>query len=256
MSVKIVSREEAVRARTQFLKEEKEFTRQRDELSRRRRELPWVKVEKDYVFDGPAGPRRLGDLFDGRGQLIVYHFMFGPTWEEGCPSCSYVGDHLDGMRIHLAHRDVSLAAVSRAPIARLEAFRRRMGWQFPWVSSGGNAFNADFHVSPSDEEKAEGKMTYNYRKGDICLEDLPGVSVFAKSAQGAIHHTYSSYARGLDLLIGAYNWLDLVPKGRDEDGLKHSMAWVRHHDRYDDGYVVDATSPYVPPKDVESCCGK
>lgn len=255
MSIQIVGREEAVRARIQFLKEEKEFTRQRDELSRRRRELPWVKVEKDYVFEGPAGPRRLVELFAGSSQLIVYHFMFGPNWEEGCPSCSYVSDHLDGMRIHLAHRDVALAAVSRAPIARLEAFRRRMGWQFPWVSSGGNDFNADFHVSPSPEEKAEGKMTYNFQKGDIFLEDLPGVSVFAKDAKGAIYHTYSSYARGLDILVGAYNWLDLVPKGRDEGGLKHSMAWVRHHDRYDGHYVVDATSPYIPPKDVGSCCG-
>lgn len=250
----VVSREVWTQARVALLEKEKALTRRRDELSRERRELPWVSVEKPYRFTGPDGTRTLADLFDGRSQLAVYHFMFGPRWEAGCASCSFLGDHFNGMGIHLAHRDVSFAAVSRAPIGRIEAFKSRMGWTFPWVSSEGTDFNQDFHVTPSEQEKAAGKMQYNFSEGPIFLEDLPGLSVFAKGGDGRVFHTYSTYARGLDPILGTYQILDFVPKGRDEDGLVHSMAWVRHHDRYGAGYVVDPKTPYVPPKDVDGCC--
>jgi predicted dithiol-disulfide oxidoreductase (DUF899 family) len=247
---KVVSPAEWVKARKAHLAKEKEFTRLRDELSRQRSELPWEKVEKQYVFDGPNGKQKLADLFGKRSQLIVYHFMFGPGWKEGCPSCSYLADHFDGATVHLAHRDVAFAAISRATIAEIEPFKKRMGWRFPWVSSFGSDFNYDYHVSFSPEEKAKSnaKVEYNYELTEFPSEEMPGASVFYKDKGGDIFHTYSSYARGLDILVGTYNFLDLAPKGRDEDGLAFTMAWVRHHDRYEDGYFVDAAKLYSEPK--------
>lgn len=250
----VVSHEEWVAARRDFLAKEKEFTRLRDELSAQRRELPWEKVEKEYVFDSPRGKVKLADLFDGRGQLIVYHFMLGPGWEEGCKSCSYLSDHFDAPAVHLAQRDTTLAVISHAPLAEIEAFKKRMGWKFPWVSSFGSDFNFDSHVSFTPEEKASGKIEYNYGPAEYFSEEGPGLSVFAKNAAGEVFHTYSTYARGLDILVGAYNFLDLVPKGRDEDGLAFSMAWVRHHDRYAEGYVVDPAQTFQQPKISGSCC--
>jgi predicted dithiol-disulfide oxidoreductase (DUF899 family) len=229
---RIVSRDEWLAARKQHLIKEKELTRARDRLSAERRTLPWVKVEKRYVFDGPAGKETLGDLFAGRSQLIVYHFMFGPGWKEGCPSCSLLADHIDGAVVHLAQRDVTLVVISRAPLAQLEAFRKRMGWGFRWVSSAGSDFNRDHHVSFTKDEMAMGKVYYNYDMHEFPSEEAPGISVFYRDGSGDIFHTYSAYARGGDLLIGAYNYLDLVPKGRDEAELPWTMAWVRHHDRY------------------------
>jgi predicted dithiol-disulfide oxidoreductase (DUF899 family) len=249
---KVVSHEDWLAARKEFLAKEKEFTRLRDQLSRQRRELPWEQVEKEYVFDGPNGKETLADLFAGRSQLIVYHFMFGPGWNAGCPSCSYLADHFDGPSIHLANRDVALAVISRAPLAEIDAFKRRMGWKFHWVSSFGTDFNYDYHVSFTPEEQAKGKVNYNYELTEFPSEEGPGLSVFCKDADGRIFHTYSSYARGLDIFVGAYNFLDHAPKGRDEDGLAHTMAWVRHHDRYDPGYFVDSTAPYVEPAKVGS----
>jgi len=250
----VVSRAEWLRARNEFLTKEKQFTRLRDELSRQRRALPWEKVEKRYEFDSTNGKVTLADLFDGRSQLIVYHFMFGPGWQAGCPSCSYLADHFDGPRIHLANRDTTLAVISRAPLNEIEAFKKRMGWRFPWVSSFGTDFNFDYHVSFTLEEKASGKVYYNYATGEFPSEEGPGVSVFAKDAAGEVFHTYSSFARGLDILVGAYNFLDLVPKGRDEDGFEFTMAWVRHHDRYAEGYVVDPAQTYEQPKSATSSC--
>jgi predicted dithiol-disulfide oxidoreductase (DUF899 family) len=233
MQHKVVSHDEWIAARKAHLANEKALTKARDQLSAERRALPWVKVEKDYVFDTPEGKKGLADLFDGRSQLIVYHFMLGPDWGEGCPSCSYLADHFDGAGLHLAQRDVILLAVSRAPFPEIEAYKRRMGWRFNWVSSYGIDFNYDFHVSFRPEE-TEGEVYYNYEKRGFEAAELPGLSVFTKDAPGAIFHTYSAYARGLDILIGAYNFLDLVPKGRDEAELPWTMAWVRRHDDYHD----------------------
>ena len=233
MQHRVVSRDEWLAARRQLLRQEKEFTRRRDQLSAERRELPWVRVEKEYVFDTPDGKETLADLFEGRSQLMVYHFMFGPDWEQGCPSCSFVSDHIDGANWHLPHRDVTLLAVSRAPLAQIEAFKQRMGWRFKWVSSYGSDFNYDFHVSFTKEELAKGKVDYNYDMVEG-YDELPGLSVFYKDENGDVFHTYSAYARGLDMLVGAYNYLDLAPKGRDEAALPSTMAWVRHHDRYGD----------------------
>ncbi len=217
----IVSREEWLAARKRHLGREKEFTRLRDELSRERRELPWVKVEKNYVFDTPDGRQTLSDLFQGRSQLVVYHFMFGPDWGEGCKSCSFWADNFNGVAVHLRHRDVTLLAVSRAPLDKIQAFRKRMGWEFKWVSSFA-------------EELAKGEVYYNYAMQKFPSDEAPGISVFHKNAKGEVFHTYSCYARGLDMLNVAYHYLDLVPKGRDEAGLSFSMAWVRHRDRYED----------------------
>jgi predicted dithiol-disulfide oxidoreductase (DUF899 family) len=230
----IVSQEEWLVARKAHLAKEKELTRLRDQLAAERRELPWVRVEKAYVFDGPDGKATLAELFAGRSQLLVYHFMMGPDWEEGCKSCSFVADHFDGAIPHLAARDVSMVAISRAPLARIEAFQRRMGWRFRWLSSHGNDFNYDFHVSFRPEEMAGGEVYYNYRTGEFPSEEAPGLSAFYKDADGSVFHTYSTYERGLDILMGAYNLLDLAPKGRDEAALAWTMAWVRHHDRYQD----------------------
>jgi len=253
MNPRIVSQTEWLAARKQHLLKEKEFTRLRDELSKQRRELPWEKVEKQYVFDGARGKETLADLFDGRSQLVVYHFMFGPGWEEGCPSCSLLADHFDGSTVHLAQRDVTLLAVARAPLPQIEAFKKRMGWRFKWVSSFGNHFNRDYHVSFTKEEMAAGKAYYNYEAAGFPSEEGPGASVFCKR-DGEIFHTYSSYGRGLDMMIGAYNFLDIVPKGRDEEGLAFSMAWVRHHDRYAEGYSVDPAAQYREPKAAGATC--
>jgi len=233
ISHRIVSREEWTTARQKFLAKEKEFTRLRDQLGRERRELPWAKVDRAYMFESTDGKRSLADLFEGRGQLVVYHFMFGPGWEEGCRGCSYVADHFDGCLPHLRARDVSLAVVSRAPLAELLPFKRRMGWKFPWVSSAGNDFNRDYHVSWTADELAEGKVYYNYAFRETPMEEMPGLSVFARNEAGEIFHTYSTYSRGLDLLLGTYNLLDLVPKGRDEAGFEMPMEWLRYHDRYE-----------------------
>jgi predicted dithiol-disulfide oxidoreductase (DUF899 family) len=243
----VVSRDEWLRARIALLAREKELTRQRDEVNALRRALPWVRVAKAYRFEGPRGTETLADLFRDRSQLVVYHFMFGPRWEEGCPSCSFVSDHIDGALVHLEHRDVSLTAVSHAPWPRIEAFKRRMGWRFPWVSSHGSAFNHDFHVSATAQESRNGRMYYNYRTQDLQAEELHGISVFFRSADGRLFHTYSTYARGAEPVVGAYAWLDLVPKGRDEDGLSFTMAWVRHHDRYANDHAVDPRAGFRAP---------
>jgi predicted dithiol-disulfide oxidoreductase (DUF899 family) len=228
----IVSPKEWLAARKALLAKEKEFSRLRDQLSAERRALPWVKVEKNYVFEGPAGKETLADLFGGRSQLIVYHFMLGPGWAQGCPSCSYLADHFDGAVVHLAQRDVTFVVASRAPLAEIETFQKRMGWGFKWVSSYGSDFNFDYQVSVTPAEREAGKVYYNYTLTEFPSEERPGLSVFAKDAAGAVYHTYSTYARGLDVLIGTYQFLDLAPKGRDEAGLPWPMAWVRHHDRY------------------------
>jgi len=243
----VVSREQWLGKRKELLAREKELTRLHDQLAAARRDLPWVRVDKNYVFDAPGEQKlTLADLFAGRSQLVIYHFMFGPDWEEGCPSCSYVSDHLDATLPHLAARDVTVTMVSRAPIEKLEAFKKRLGWRFPWVSSYGNKFNADFHVSFTKEEMARGKVDYNYTEQEFPSEEAPGLSVFYKNAKGEVFHTYSSFGRGLDALIGTYTILDLVPKGRDEDQLEFSMAWVRYHDRYGTDQFADADKPYWP----------
>jgi len=246
MKPRIVSRDEWLVARKQHLVREKELTRLRDELARQRRELPWVKVEKRYAFDGPGGTQTLADLFGGRSQLVIYHFMFGPEWNEGCPSCSFVSDHADGALAHLAARDVTMVMVSRAPLAKIEAFKKRMGWRFPWVSSYGSDFNADFHVWFTKDEMAEGQVDYNYTRQEFPSEEAPGISVFTKDAHGAVFHTYSTYGRGVEPLVGTYMILDLVPKGRDEDQLGFTMEWVRHHDRYGTDEFADPSKPYWP----------
>src|SRR6266568_6878458 len=228
----VVSREQWLEARKAHLAREKEFTRLRDQLSAERRAMPWVKVDKTYVFEGPKGKVTLGELFDGRSQLIVYHFMFGPGWEQGCKSCSYLADHFDGANWHLPHRDATLAVISRAPLSELEPYKKRMGWRFKWLSSHGNDFNFDYHVSATDDEKAKKKMFYNYQTDELVSDEMPGLSVFYKDKDGQIFHTYSTYARGLDMLVGTYNFLDLVPKGRDENP-DSTMDWVRRHDEYD-----------------------
>ncbi len=228
----IVSPEQWVSARKALLAREKEFTRARDALSAARRELPWEKVEADYTFDGPNGKQTLADLFDGRSQLIVYHFMFDPSWDEGCKSCSFMADHFNPAIVHLAERDVTMVAASTAPLAKLEAFRRRMGWTFKWVSSGASDFNRDYHVTFSQEDIDAGTAYYNYKNGGFPVTEGPGLSVFYKDDDGQIFHTHSGYARGLDMFLTAYNFLDLVPKGRDEADLPYSMGWLRLHDSY------------------------
>ncbi|MDD9876824.1 MAG: thioredoxin family protein [Magnetovibrio sp.] len=227
----VVDHDQWVEARKQLLAREKEFSRLRDELAAERRRLPWEKVGKDYVFHGPDGDETLAQLFAGRSQLIVYHFMLGPGWEEGCKACSYLADHFDPMIPHLAARDVSLVVASRAPLAELQAFRARMGWIFKWVSAAGNDFNWDYHVSFTPDAVERGEVYYNYATGPFPVGEGPGVSVFARE-DGEVYHTYSAYARGLDALIGTYQFPDIAPKGRDEDALPFAMEWVRHHDRY------------------------
>jgi predicted dithiol-disulfide oxidoreductase (DUF899 family) len=243
---KIVSREEWLAARRKLLAKEKQLTHERDAIAAERRQLPWVKVEQDYVFDGPNGKLTLADLFAGKTQLIIYHFMFGPEWSEGCPSCSFNMDHTDGALVHLAQRNVSFAAISRAPYPKIASFKKRMGWRFNWVSSNGNDFNRDYHVAFTQEELAKGDVDYNYGMNKFPSEEAPGISVFYKDETEDIFHTYSAYARGTENVVNTYNYLDLVPKGRDEDSLPFTMSWVRHHDRYADGYLADADKPYWP----------
>jgi predicted dithiol-disulfide oxidoreductase (DUF899 family) len=244
---KIIPQAEWIKARKELLVKEKEYTRLGDELARRRRELPWERVTKDYLFDGPAGKETLSQLFAGHSQLAVYHFMFNPEWEEGCPHCSFWADNFDGIDIHLAHRDVAFVAISHASLSKLEAFKQRMGWSFKWVSAGENGFNYDYYVSFRPEEMAKGEIFHNYETTKQVMSEHAGASAFYKNAEGEIFHTYSCYARGLDALNGAYHWLDRMPKGRDEEGLTFSQAWVRYHDRYDSDYTVDPSSGYQPP---------
>ena len=227
----VTSREEWLKARKALLLKEKELTHLRDDLARQRRELPWVKVETDYVFDAPEGKVKLGDLFAGRSQLIVYHFMFDPAWSQGCKSCSLVADHYNPAIIHLEHRDVSMVTVSRAPLEKLIPFQKRMGWTFQWVSSINNTFNQDFNVTFAPGDANSGLSIYNYNLQPFMITELPGLSVFYRNDKGEIFHTYSTYARGLDIFLNVYNLLDVVPKGRDEEDFP-GMAWVRHHDRY------------------------
>ncbi len=229
---RIVSRHDWDTARRTLLAKEKEFLRLRDRLSSERRELPWERLDKPYVFEGPAGKETLADLFAGRNQLIVYHFMFAPEWEAGCRGCSFWADSYDGIVPHLNQRDVSLAAVSRAPLQKLQSFAARMGWKFKWVSGEHSDFNYDYHVSFRPEELAHGTATYNYARYEESMSDMPGFSVFFKDAGGDIFHTYSTYARGLDPMNVAFQLLDLAPKGRDEAGLTQPMAWVKLRDQY------------------------
>ena len=243
---RVVSRGEWLAARKTLLAKERQLTHQRDAIAAERRQLPWVKIEKNYVFDSPSGKKALADLFEGKSQLIVYHFMFGPEWNEGCPSCSFNMDHTDSALLHLAQRDVSFVAISRAPISKIEAFKKRMGWRFNWVSSNGTDFNYDYHASFTPEEVATGKVEYNFDLVEFPSAEAPGISVFYKDKNGGVFHTYSAYPRGTENVVNTYNYLDLVPKGRDEDGLYFPMAWVRHHDRYEDGRLADADRPYWP----------
>ena len=244
----VVSRDRWVAGRKRLLAREKELTRLRDQIARERRALPWVRIEKNYVFDALEGQRTLADLFEGRRQLLVQHFMFGPGWEQGCPSCSFMADHSDGMNVHLAHRDVTLLAVSRAPLADIERFRKRMGWQFRWVSSHGSDFNHDFGVSFTPEELAKGEVYYNYGMRPFPAEEAPGISVFYQDDAGGIFHTYSTYGRGVEVMMGAYSMLDLTPKGRDEADVPYTMGWVRHHDRYEPAPIAKAAPA------ASSCC--
>ncbi len=239
----IVSREEWLTARRRLLAQEKELTRQRDKVSAERRALPWIKVEKPYVFETLAGKKSLAELFHGRSQLVVDHFMLGPGWQAGCVGCSFGADHIGGGLTHLEHHDVTVVAVSRAPLAEIEAYRKRMGWSFDWVSSHGSDFNYDFHVSFKPEEIAKGKLFYNFEMIDSAMEELPGLSVFYKDEAGDIFHTYSSFARGNEELIGTYMILDLTPKGRNETGPNHNLGdWVRRHDEYEDKPVERSRS--------------
>ena len=234
MHHQVVSRDEWLAARKQLLLKEKEFTHLRDRLNAERLALPWVKIEKPYVFDGPNGQETLADLFDGRSQLIVKHFMFGPEWNDGCVGCSFELDNLSGAIVHLEHHDVTYVVVARAPMAKIEAFRRRMGWRFKWVSSYGSDFNYDFHVSFKPDEIAKGEGYYNYELRDVGIDELSGRSVFYKDSTGDIFHTYSAYARGGEISLGSYGVLDMTPKGRNETINGNMTDWVRHHDRYDD----------------------
>lgn len=229
----VVSPDQWLTARQTLLAREKELTHLRDQIARERRALPWVRVEKDYVFEGLEGRRTLAELFEGRRQLLVQHFMLGPDWEQGCPSCSFMADHTEGMLPHLAQRDVTMVAISRAPLAEIQRFRQRMGWQFKWVSSNANDFNFDFGVSFTPEQKTKNKVTYNYGTRPYGSDELPGISAFYQDDAGDVFHTYSTYGRGVEVMMGTYNLLDLAPKGRDERDVPNKMEWVRHHDRYE-----------------------
>ena len=232
MNHPVVSRQQWLADRKKLMAREKELTRLGDQIARERRALPWVRIDKAYTFDTLAGRRTLADLFDGRRQLLMQHFMLAPGWEQGCKSCSYMADHTDATTLHLAQRDVTFVAVSRAPLSEIEHFRRRMGWKFPWVSSHGTDFNRDFHVSFTADELASGKADYNFGDTDPG-EEMPGVSVFWKDDAGEVFHTYSTYGRGVEVMMHTYRLLDLTPKGRDEEKLTYTMEWVRHHDRYE-----------------------
>ena len=229
---RIVSKDEWLAARSALLKKEKEFTVLRDKLGQQQRDMPWVSVDKEYLFLGPNGKQTLSDLFDGRTQLIVYHFMYDPNWDAGCPSCSFWADNFNGIVVHLNQRDVTMIAVSRAPYGKIEEYKKRMGWNFMWVSSYDNDFNFDYHVSFTPEELSKKKAFYNYNLQDTHSPEREGVSVFYKDTPGHMFHTYSAYARGIDVLNVAYHYLELVPKGRDEDGHEFAQFWVRRHDEY------------------------
>jgi predicted dithiol-disulfide oxidoreductase (DUF899 family) len=244
----VVSKDRWVAERKALLAREKELTRLQDQIAEERRALPWERVDKNYVFDTPEGRRSLADLFEGRRQLMVKHFMLGPGWKEGCPSCSFMADHVDGMNVHLAHRDTSFVAISRAPLAEIERFRQRMGWQFKWVSSNANDFNFDFAVSFKAEEMARGEVFYNYGPVPSRGEEAPGVSVFYKDDAGDVFHTYSTFGRGVEVMMGTYDLLDLTPKGRDERDVDYKMEWVRHHDRYEPQPAAKAAAT------AGSCC--
>lgn len=257
---KVVSRAEWLAARRELLAKEKELTHLKDALAKQRQALPWVKIEKNYEFDTPQGKKTLADLFDGRSQLIIYHFMFGPGWGEGCVGCSFYSDHVDGALQHLLQHDVSYVAVSRAPLAEIEPFKKRMGWNFPWVSSFGSDFNYDYHVSFPKEDLAKGKVYYNFGMYEVPSEEIAGTSVFYKDENGDVFHTYSQYARGGEGAIGTYQFLDITPKGRNETGRGNLTDWVRHHDRYGAGGVVQPTGRYQAESKFEkaeesaSCC--
>ena len=229
---KIVSKEEWVEARKELLKKEKEFTSLRDKLGQQRRDLPWIAVNKEYIFEGPNGKQTLSELFDGRSQLLVYHFMFDPTWEAGCPNCSFWADNFNGIIVHLNQRDVTMIAVSRAPYSKLAVYQKRMGWDFKWVSSYNTDFNFDYHVSFTQEELDKKEAFYNYIVQDTHSPEKEGVSVFFKDHAGRVFHTYSTYERGIDMFNVAYNYLDIVPKGRDENGHAFRQFWVCRHDEY------------------------
>jgi predicted dithiol-disulfide oxidoreductase (DUF899 family) len=229
---RIVSKDEWLAARSALLKKEKEFTLLRDKLGQQQRDMPWVLVDKEYLFDGPNGKQTLSDLFDGRSQLIVYHFMYDPNWDAGCPSCSFWADNFNGIVVHLNQRDVTMIAVSKAPYTKIGEYKKRMGWNFKWVSSYDNDFNFDYHVSFTPQELSEKKAFYNYSLQDTHSPEREGVSVFYKDTAGHVFHTYSAYARGIDVLNVAYHYLDLVPKGRDEEGHEFSQFWLRRHDEY------------------------
>ena len=233
---KIVSKEEWLKERLKLLEKEKAHSRARDELTKARQNLSWVKLEKEYEFEGSEGRVSLGDLFDDKSQLIVQHFMFGPDWDEGCKGCSFMAGHIAPSVVHITHRDTAFAAVSKAPLSKLEAFKKRMDWKFTWVSSFNSDFNHDFHVSFTEEQiKNTAEVYYNYRNGvKLTDKEAPGMSTFAKDENGQIYHTYSVYARGLENFIGAYVLLDMVPKGRDEDDLSYGMEWLRLKDKYED----------------------
>jgi len=255
---RIVSRDEWLSERRRLLVHEKELTHLSDRIAAERRALPWVRVDKDYQFDTLQGRRSLPDLFDGRHQLLVQHFMFAPDWEQGCPSCSYMADHNDGLLIHLAHRDVTFVAVSRAPLAKIKCFRQRMGWQFDWVSSNGTDFNYDFKVSFTSDEVASGHIDYNYGGWPYAYEEWPGISVFFRNDAAEVFHTYSRYGRGVEDMMGTYRMLDLTPMGRNEREVEYKMEWVRHHDRYEPTEAGKATSGSVKGllgTVKHDCCG-
>jgi len=231
---RIVTPEEWLEARQELLAKEKQFTRLRDELSQQRRNLPWERVDKEYVFEGTNGKETLAQLFENHSQLLVYHFMFAPEWEPGCKHCSWWADNIERNVVHLNHRDVTIVAISHAPLHKLEAFQKRMGWTFKWLSSANTDFNYDYRVSFSAADVAKGEIYQNYRQKKSSMSEVAGISVFYKDPRGAIFHTYSCYERGLDMLNAGYHLLDLVPKGRDEEGLTFPQAWVRYRDSYED----------------------
>ena len=248
----IVSRAEWLAAHAAHVEREKAITRMRDELAAARRALPWTRIDEPYVFDTPHGPQTLAELFDGRSQLIVKHFMLGPGWQEGCVGCSFEVDHIEGTLVHLANHDVSVVAVARAPLAEIAAFKQRMGWRIPWVSSHGSRFNFDLHVSFTPEQAAAGRVYHNYAERDFVCEELSGLSVFFRDADGDVFHTFSAFGRGAEELLGSYVLLDLTPRGRNEHGPQRNLTdWVRHHDRYSASGSVDADGRYRP---IDSAC--
>ena len=253
----VVSRQEWLTARKLLLKKEKELTRMHDRLNAERRELPWVKISKSYVFDGPKGKQTLADLFEGRSQLIVQHFMFGPGWKEGCVGCSFAADNVDGALPHLENHDVSFVAISRAPLEEIAAFKKRMGWKFQWVSSYESDFNFDYHVSFSKEDEAKGEVFHNFETRKYEMDEMPGLSVFYKDENGDVYHTYSAYGRGDEQSITTYAYLDLTPKGRNETGPGNNLTdWVRHHDMYAQGGFVDHTGRYQKGENEATCCNE